>query len=217
MLRNITMKFALVVLVLLTLQLTAKSQSLQSSSISSTHSPTQTARSTTSYQRHRRSLAARRAYRRRQARRAAYRRRVARSYSHPVVPTTGRVSFKFAFSQDPKKEETVTVPISLIDKAKQAADEVAASRPLIAAQEAEITALKDRLALEQQKTSLLESIISAKNEQLVLKDTVINNLQLQNDTLKTRNAQLERSNKRWKKVGKVLGAVAAGFGLVLLH
>ncbi len=117
----------------------------------------------------------------------------------------------------PIPPQTVTIPLSTLEKAKRAADEAAASRVLIAAQEEEITALKTALSLENKKVSLLESIINARGEQMVQKDIIISSLEKSNGLLLARNTKLEKSNSKLRKIGTILGAIAGGLLFVVIH
>lgn len=113
--------------------------------------------------------------------------------------------------------DCVPVPLSVIEKAKAAADEVKVSRPLIAAQAAEIDALKASNTLLTQKVDLQQSIIDLRAQQLVEKDKVIDLGNQQKDILEKRVAKLEKSNSRLRKIGVVLGAAAGVMGYLLLH
>jgi uncharacterized protein YicC (UPF0701 family) len=99
-----------------------------------------------------------------------------------------------------------------------AVDELAASRTLIAALEAESSQLKTRLATEKQTTELLGELnesrkaeaaalheaVAAKNDALAAKDAVIATQDRLIATLKTRKTSI------WKRIGDIaIGAAAA--------
>ena len=78
-------------------------------------------------------------------------------------------------------------------------------------------ALKANADLLNQKIALMENIDALKSQQLVEKDKVIAAQEEQKKILTNQVAKLERSNKRLKKIGVVLGAAAGVFGYIVLH
>jgi hypothetical protein len=121
------------------------------------------------------------------------------------------------FGQSSKNSTQIPVDRATLELANKAADEVKASRALIAAQDAQIVALKANADLLNQKIALMESIDALKSQQIVEKDKVIAAQEEQKKILTNQVAKLERSNKRLKKIGVVLGAAAGVFGYIVLH
>jgi len=119
--------------------------------------------------------------------------------------------------EEPAIVATVTIPIETFEKAMIAAQEVAVSRDYIAVLESENKALKERVELDKQAVKVLEELNALKDKQIAEYKLLTSNLMEEQRIFKDKVAKLERSNKRLKKLGKILGGVAAGAIFVLVR
>lgn len=113
--------------------------------------------------------------------------------------------------------DCIQIPRSTFELAKKAADEVQASRILIARQEREIQLLQENAALKDQVIAALKEnndLVKAqtveKEKQIASEKTAreLTEKQLAIETKEKEKAQ--RSAKLWRKIGVVAGGVAAG-------
>lgn len=114
------------------------------------------------------------------------------------------------------KSQTITIPRATFEKSKQAADELVVARQLIASQDKFILELQANNSLLVKQNSLIEAISTKLTEQSALQTSTIVSLTKERDIYIAKSEKLERSNKRWKQVAKVLGSVALGSIAILV-
>lgn len=116
--------------------------------------------------------------------------------------------------------DCIQIPRSTFELAKKAADEVTASRILIARQEREIQLLQENAALKDQVIEALKETSRLKDERLAEKDKQIaseksaRELTEKQLTIETKEKEkAQRSAKFWRKIGTVAGGALAAIFL----